>query len=299
MKKKLLAFLILLSLNINAQNKKDLPGFYKDSSGAVIKINNDNSFVIVGYATVYAGKWHLTDQYIELIPDIRKHTYEVYGRREPSLKGSKIMFMGFEENRNFLKTAPETWLSVFNESPNCFSFPYVKDFPEGFKTISLCNTEMFKQGIGEIAENNLNYNDFIIISNNRNRRIRPVTYRVLNNTLYDRYEDVPLRRTELNEEDRKMFSTIENEAGNFSEAPERLYANPAYNMDIPDMNEEQYTFDKKRNTYIDRLNKDRRPGDAYHDLRIVNEYTKIRINPSNATGNIEKGSLFYASCSEN
>ena len=299
MKKNISVFFIILSCSINAQNKKGFWGSYKDPSGAVVKINEDKSFVIVGYATVLTGKWHLKGQYIELVPSSPKHAYEVYGRYEPSLNGSKIMFYGFEESKNFFSADAITWNSVFNEDPNCFSFPYVKHFPKTFKTISLCNAELLKQNLSETAENRPGYNDFIIISNYRSRKAKTITYRLINDTLYDLYKDNRLRKTQLSSEDREMFSSIENEARNFYESSEKIYSNKAYNMEIPDIHTQQYMFDQKRNVYVDLINKPD-SDNAFYDLSIINEYIKMEINSVTDTiSGIEKGSLFYAGCIEN
>lgn len=299
MEKNILVFFVILSFSINAQNKKDFWGSYKDPSGAVVKINEDKSFAIVGYATVLTGKWQLTGQYIELIPSTPNHVYEVYGRHEPSLKGSKIMFYGFEDSKNLFSEDASRWISVFNQDPNCFSFPYVKHFSGVFKTISLCSTELLKQGLFETAENCSGYNDFIIISNYRSRKAKTVTYRLINDTLYDLYREDPLRKTQLSSEDQKMFSSIETEARNFYKNSEKIYANNAYNMEIPDINEQQYMFDQKRNAYVDRFNEPD-PHNAYHDMSIINEYQKFEINSvPGKTAHIEKGSLFHAGCTEN
>lgn len=293
-------FFMFLSLAINAQDNKDISGYYKDSSGAVIKINNNKSFIVIGYATVLTGKWHLKDQYIELVPYRQQYMYGIYGRHEPSLKGSKIMFLGFEENKNLFSEDTRTWISVFNEDPNCFSFPYVKHFQGSFKTLSLCRAGMTGQNLIETAENHSGFNDFIIMNNYRSTKAKTVTYRILNDTLYDLYEDVPLRKTELGQEDLQMFSYIEHEARNFLVNPEKIYANRAYNMEVPDVHTQQYLFDKERNIYVDRFNKEVDSNSPYHDLSIINEYVKIKINAApGLTADIKSGSLFNAACIEN
>lgn len=170
--KNYLLILILLTATpafaqIENNMKKNTSGMYGQGSQGGIYVYDDGTFALFGYATLVWGKYTLTDNHINFIPDIPKQAFTVLGRKNPNIKGGvKLTFTRafLDDGPTYLKLDNDSLMNTFEENYDGGASDYVSNLPYHPKTISLAqntvnhlyryNTNSFKLDSA--------YNDFLL-----------------------------------------------------------------------------------------------------------------------------------------
>lgn len=130
--------LFIMTIANAQQNSKHIAGQYKDGGGALL-IFEDNTFLIIAYATAIGGTLDIKGDNITFTA-IEPAPFNLYGRKNSHMAGGKIMYDNFENGAALMNytdksQAIESLRLVFNLSANCFSDPYVHHCETDIKTL--------------------------------------------------------------------------------------------------------------------------------------------------------------------
>ncbi|QDW24821.1 hypothetical protein [Pedobacter sp. KBS0701] len=171
MKKYLLILTLLLINKVFAQQEnrmtKNTSGRYVQGSQNGIYIYDDGSFALFGYATLVLGKYTLSNNQINFIPDIPKQVFTVLGRKNTAVKsGVKLTFAsGFlNDGPTYIKFDDDSLMNTFEEDYDGGEPYYVIELARSPKTLTLAQNT-----INHLYQNNTNifnldhhFNDFLL-----------------------------------------------------------------------------------------------------------------------------------------
>ncbi|KAF2079021.1 hypothetical protein [Flavobacterium sharifuzzamanii] len=287
--------LLVLSASI-AQHKPNFVGNYSQN-GASYFIQSDNTFIIVAYATLITGKWHIENNLLKLIPKNPDFPFVLYGYNNPNVKGTKIMFSGFNDGDTFIALNENKAIQrVFNEDANCLGFLNVHLFTESATKISFSygseNTETKGRKM-YIFKNDNNYNDFVAHYISQSNFREPIIFKINGKSLKNRYNEELSRIESLSNGDLEMIKEI-NKTSKMN--TDIVYYNPSYkDISANEIKLDKYNFNKSKNAYL--LKTKQVVNNSYHDLNVLYRYSQLQnLQISNEKKTIVKKTLFHFQC---
>ncbi len=300
-------FLLLGSLVTFAQNTNPMAGQYNFGRGSILLINPDNTFILVGYATVIKGTVIVKGNDISLKPFKPEIPFVIYGRTsQKEALGSKTMFQNFSDaqaviNYDTNNSVPIKMKRVFNIGANCIAYPNVFRMKIPNKTQKLQLAIDDQKTLYEF-DNIQGYNDFIVMYLDKKTFDMVLDFTLINNgkalkskvyeEIYDKYESDVVSKQEL-EEMGKMFDK--------SFMPtENYYCNSLYNsFEESGIDLKQYKKTTAGNEYYF-IHKNGEIGEEndYQNNSIIYEYKKITTKVlTNQTYTIDDtDSIFQYNC---
>ena len=298
MKKILILYLITFGFlnSVNAQSVKDIVGVYSLRGGTHF-LKPDQTFVLVGYATLITGKWELKEKgLVYFIPDYEKEKFTLYGRHNKNATDStKIMLSyGFYDDETLLhfgplkKPVPE-FKRIFKPGHRHISFPYVYRAKGNSDEISFTYFPYEFDGKRNeepeiyTFQNKEKYNDFIGYYWRVKNDNQPFYYQYKNDRLYSD-EDTYGEKNDLTnalEEIEADFKTLISESNSTDFSPKKMYSTPLYNsIDVsPEELLLNYKFNEQKNAWLNILNYEQdeelSPDYDYNITNILFEYQKV------------------------
>ena len=316
-----------------------------DPSGTpTLSILAYNRYVIAYFGGAQVGNWKIVkDSFVVFIPDTASATYALYGRHNPALKDSlRLFFGGFSDESCFVSfdgadAGKPVMRRVFNESPNCMSYPNVYTFAQGSKTISFASesydaTTHYPQRNPVFTFNNAEgYNDFIAHHFPKKESDRPFYAAYKQGQLFfdqfaDIYfepglgshlEDVINGKGDLYSYSKDGFSrsplpttgedaTFINGLAAVGPVADTIFYNPFYkqfDMDGATV-QKQYTFNTAKAAYLGKNyiegEEKGNPGDLYNSENVLYLFKALPGATSHATDfTINEKPLFHFTCEEN
>ncbi len=302
-----LALIIFIWCNFAAfaQNTNPMAGQYNFGSGSLLQINPDNTFILVGYATVIKGTVIVKGNDISLKPFKPKTPFVLYGRtNQKEALGSKTMFQNFSDAQSVInydtnKTLPIKMKRVFNLGANCIAYPNVFHAPNKTQKLQLAIDG--QKTIYEF-DNTQGYNDFIVMYLDKKTFDMVLDFTLIDNgkalkskvyeEIYDKYESDLVSKQELEEMGKMLDKSFT--------AAENYYCNPLYNsFEEGGIDLKQYKKTTAGNDYYF-VHKNGETGDEndYQNNSIIYEYKKITTKVlTNQTYTIDDNdSIFQYNC---
>jgi hypothetical protein len=317
--KKLLIICLTSFISYTSMGQVNITGQYKLSAhgdpqgGGAMFVFENHQFIVAYFGGAMVGTWQISkNNLVAFSPTVPKAGFRLYARHNKALgNASRIFFGGFENGETTVGFEPATTASpllkkVFNDDPNCFSFPYVHKL----NTIPQALTFSAK---GIDADGNLNKaaadsvfvfnnaggcNDFVAHYIKPDLNARPFTAVFKNNSLHFD-NDVSVRRPLEQSEEAEQFRAYVNQPL----SSDALYFNPLYKQvdSAVEKDVHNYKFDEKKNAYINFLNykegEELKTDYDYNNPNVVYKFvavplantvlTKIRVDPK---------PLFTATC---
>jgi len=291
------AVIILITIFTNqmkAQTVQDIVGAYSLRGGSHF-LKPDQTFVIIGYATLITGKWELKEKGLVLFtPDGPKEKFTLYGRHNKNIVDSvKIMLSnGFYDDETLLhfgplqKPVPEL-KRIFKPGHRHISFPYVYTTKANTDFVSFSSfpygEESTKTPEIYTFANKENYNDFIGFYFEDKHQYKPFYYIFKDGKLYhdeDSYGEKEDLETVMQENSGELNDLVYNLSHlNFS--PPKVYYTPLYN-EFNGSNEEfslNFKFNKDKNAWINTLNyvenEENSKDYNYNTVNILFEYQQL------------------------
>lgn len=311
------------------QSSKHIAGQYDDGDCTLL-IFEDNTFLIMAYATAIAGTLDIKDDKITFT-SIEPAPFTLFGRKNSHIAGGKIMCAKFEKGVSLMNytaesQAMESMRLVFNRFANCFSYPYVHHFETDIKTLAFaCVDERYPDDMQikplsdeqyqftplEVYqfENVNTYNDFAVMFHDQ-KHIPPFHAKIVDNGSAIILLDLDLNRR--NEADRKIEKQeIEDDIKDwlktdtyFLKPKESVFLNSAYReFSLQDILGTNIYIHIGNDIYVrkDVLNPngtyDQGDTENYHNSNVIYKYTKI--TPTIHKGGVymvEKDPLFTVEC---
>lgn len=292
MKFAILFLAMILTKEIKAQTIQDITGAYTLHGGNHY-LKPDQTFVIIGYATLITGKWELKDKgFVLFTPDFPKEKFTLYGRHNKNIGDSvKIMLSnGFYDDETLLhfgelqKPVPEL-KRIFKPGHRHISFPYVYTTKANTDFVSFSSfpygEESNKSPEIYTFTNNENYNDFIGFYFEDKHQYKPFYYQFKNGKLY--YDEDSFSEKEDLEaafrENSNELSDLINNLNHLDFFPQQLFYTPLYNEF--NGNEEEFNlnfeFNKDKNAWINTLNyvENEENSKDYNTINILFEYQQL------------------------
>jgi hypothetical protein len=284
----LLIFLFICIQNIFGQTEKDIVGYYNLRGGAHY-IKPDNTFIIIGYATLISGKWNLLkDGIVEFVPNYEKNAFSVYSRKNEKFKDTTkfMLSYGLYDEETFihigsLKSNLPRMKRIFKKGHHCVSFPYLYPVTKKCDTISFSSLPYMREEkyIPEIYTfiNKEKHNDYIVYYHKNNPNNQPFYYQYKNGVLY--YDDKASEKVDLNSELKKSeFANI----SSIDYSTDEIYVSQLYKNLDEDVNSDifkhNYKFDTQKNAYINFLNyvegEENTKDYDYNNTNIFFKYTR-------------------------
>lgn len=291
------AIIILITLFTNqmkAQTVQDIVGAYSLRGGSHF-LKPDQTFVIIGYATLITGKWELKEKGLVLFtPDRPNEKFTLYGRHNKNMGDSvKIMLSnGFYDDETLLhfgplqKPIPEL-KRIFKPGHRHISFPYVyttkadKDFVS-FSSFHYGEENTKTPEIHTFA-NKENYNDFIGFYFEDKHQYKPFYYVFKDGKLYhdeDSYSEKEDLDTVMQENSGELNDLVYN-LTHLDFSLQKIYYTPLYNEFNGDEEEFNlnFEFNKDKNAWINTLNyvenEENSKDYDYNTINILFEYQQL------------------------
>mgnify|MGYP003575391124 CR=1 FL=1 len=285
---------IVLTNQMKAQTIQDIAGAYNLRGGSHF-LKPDQTFVIIGYATLITGKWELKDEGLVLFtPDHPKEKFSLYGRHNKDIHDSiKIMLSnGFYDDETLLHFGslqkPVAELKrIFKPGHRHISFPYVYTtkansefvsfsyFPYGEETSPKPEIYTFL--------NKENYNDFIGFYWKDKSDYQPFHYDFKDGKLYyndNSFSEKEELETVLQENSGELVDLINN-LTHLDFSPQKIFYTPLYN-EFNGSDEEfnlNFKFNKDKNAWINTLNyvdnEEKAKNYDYNTINILFEYQQL------------------------
>ena len=302
--------------SVNAQSVEDIVGVYS-LRGATHFLKPDQTFVLVGYATLITGKWELQEKgLVHFIPDYEKEKFTLYGRHNKNTTdSSKIMLSyGFYDDETLLhfgplnKPVPE-FKRIFKPGHRHISFPYVYRVKGNSDEVSFTyfpyeyDGRRTKKPEIYTFVNKEKFNDFIGFYWRVKNDNQPFYYQFKNDRLYSD-EDTYSQKDDLGnalEEIEADFKTLISESTSTDFSPKKMYSTPLYNF--YDAGSEElllnFKFNKQKNAWLNILNYEQdeelSPDYDYNKTNIVFEYTKLEdFTKTNCAIKIDEVPIFIS-----
>lgn len=284
---------IIFTKQMTAQTIQDVVGAYT-LRGVNHYLKSDQTFVIIGYATL-TGKWELKEKGLVLFtPDRPKEKFILYGRHNRNIGDSvKIMLSnGFYDDETMLhfgelkKPVPEL-KRIFKPGHRHISFPYIYTTKANadFVSFSYFNYSEETSPTPEIYTftNKENYNDFIGFYFEDKYQYKPFYYHFKIRKLYfddDSFSEKEDLETVLQEKSSELFDLIKN-LTNLDFSPQKIFYTPLYN-EFNRSDEEfklNFEFNKDKNAWINTLNyidnEEISKDYDYNTINILYEYQQL------------------------
>lgn len=313
----LTTFFIALNLSFTMA-QTNIAGVYKRSSGNpeggnTFFIFEDNRFVVAFFGGVITGTWTMDKNKIYFKPNVKEHSFYLYGRHNKDLKTTtRIYFQGFNEDPTFIglgkKQGEKPLLrSVLNENPNCVPYPSVAKFGEVPAEILFTDApygdDAPKRNVYTF-ENPEKYNDFIAYYAKEDRDRRPFDAELKGGKIHFGYDDKGSTKYPLptKGEDFEFIKQILDAP----QSTDKVFYNPFYNESVENVNDKlNWKFDEGKNAFINFLNyvegEENRPDeqDAYNKMNIVYQFNLLKLGKKQpADFAREAKPLFVATCKE-
>ncbi|QOW11067.1 hypothetical protein Q73A0000_12215 [Kaistella flava (ex Peng et al. 2021)] len=231
MKKLLIFSLLFFSWFQNIGAQQNLVGSYHISSGNPDDggynwfLFDNNEFAMVTFGQIISGKWTQNENHkIIFKPYIPDQSLQVFGRYNPDINGSKILFKDLDINeKTFIATSTKEMQNILNEDANCLPYPVKKEFDHSLEKLMLsnCLTQNLKQNrLGfdyEIADNN----DFVIIYYNSQMMLPEFKGEIVNSQL-------TLNQGSSSSPKRSISKTDESEIKKFVEQQKNYYSQTSF-----------------------------------------------------------------------
>lgn len=292
MKFAILFLVILFTNQMKAQTSQDIVGAYSLRGGSHF-LKPDQTFIIIGYATIITGKWELKEKGLILFtPDSPKEKFTLYGRHNKNIGDSvKIMLSnGFYDDETLLhfgelqKPVPEL-KRIFKTGHRHISFPYVYATKANSKFVSFSyfpySEKTTKTPEIYTFTNNESYNDFIGFYFQDKHQYKPFYYQFKNEKLYydeDSFSEKEDLETALQENSNELSDLINN-LNHLDFSPQQLFYTPLYNEFNGDEEEFNlnFEFNKDKNAWINKLNyvNNEEKSKDYNTINILYEYQQL------------------------
>lgn len=311
MKKVIICFFIVSISMMKAQS--GIAGAYHVSSGNPddggynwMLLENHN-FAMATFGQIIAGKWSMDKNVITFTPIIPKYSFDVYGRFNAKVKGTKIMFSNFDINEDaYIGNSSQDLQPVLNEDANCLPFPLLKEFDQPFKDIVLSLPLSDKQESMAYTTTLQKYNDFIIMYYSSGTRVLPFQAEYKNKKLYFRGDRASRERKEINPNDLKELNKYM-EKGITELSKETIVSNEKYNINSYGMGEQEdfdeksflelnYNYNPSEEIYTAKYPQAVSEDDGYHNLNKLYKYNKVELKPSTVSYKMSKKSIFNVNC---
>ncbi|MEN2399933.1 hypothetical protein GKZ90_0009105 [Flavobacterium sp. MC2016-06] len=293
-----------------AQTQTNIAGTYHtasndlDADGHNWILLENNEFAIFTLGQIIAGKWSKDDHdIITFTPYASESPFGVYGRKNPKVKGTKIMFHNFNGDEiAYVGNSNDGIQPIVNKGAKCFTYPLLKEFDTYFRDIVL---SLFPNEIGakcfSYSDGAQQYNDFIIM-------YYPAS--IMTASFKANYKNGKLSfdsRTSSKKENAasKTTASIENYMVKWvnSHSLKSIVRDRLYNV-ISSLEDEKYqnfletnfNFDPASQVY-NAKNKDGRDNDS-HDLNILFLYSKVELKQMDIYPAQKEESLFNLACSQ-
>lgn len=311
----LTTFLITLNLSFTMA-QTNIAGVYKRSTGNpeggnTFFIFDNHKFAVAFFGGVIVGTWMVENNIIYFTPNVKEHSFYIYGRHNKDLKdSSKIYFQGFNEEKTFVglgkKQAEKPLLtSVFNDNPNCVPYPSVAKFGEIpaqilFTDLPYGNDDAKRAMY--IFDNSEKYNDFVAYYVKDDLERRPFDAKLKGDKIYFGQDENGTTKYPLptKGEDFEFIKKLLDAP----ESTDKVFYNPFYNESGEDVNDKlNWKFDESKNAYINFQNyvegEENRPDeqDAYNKMNIVYQYNLLKLAKKQHENFAKEAKpLFVANC---
>lgn len=271
----------------------------------------NHEFAMFTFGQIISGKWEINDQdEISFQPNTPKYPFDVYGRFDPKLKGTKIMFSNFSINEDAFLGNSETEIQpVLNPDANCLPYPLVKNFNENFKDIVFSTFQYRQEKESFYKADFQKYNDFMIMYYSSSVMVRPFKAVLKDEKLYfnGRDERPSSERKEINPDELKEMEMYISQ-GASAVSKEKIVANKSYNVISYGIGESEekfdeesflkfnYNFDPSTEIYTAKNKYKVSKDDEYHDLNILYQYHKIELHPTQDSYKKSPKSIFNITC---
>ena len=211
MKKVLLLSYLLLLGNQNILAQQNLVGSYHISSGNPDDggynwfLFENNEFAMVTFGQIIAGKWaESSKNEIQFEPYSAKESFQVFGRKNPEINGTKLIFQGLDINEDsWIGISDKEIQPILNADANCLDNPISKTIEHKITSLFLasCNLESECERLNsyqfEIGSNN----EFIVIYFNSQNTIPPFKGAIINDQLNLDYGRSSSKKRKISRED--------------------------------------------------------------------------------------------------
>lgn len=313
----LTAFFITLKLNFTMA-QTNIAGVYKRSTGNpeggnTFFIFDDHKFVVAFFGGVIVGTWSMENNKIHFKPNVKEHSFYIYGRHNKDLKNSsKIYFQGFSEGPTFIglgkKQAEKPLLtSVFNENPNCVPYPSVAKFEEIPAQILFTDLPYGDDAPKRAMytfDNSEKYNDFIAYYDKDDLEKRPFDAELKGDKIYFGYDEKGSTKYPLPTKGEDFEFVKQLLAA--PQSTDKVFYNPFYNESGEDVNDKlNWKFNESKNAFINFQNyvegEENRPDeqDAYNKMNIVYQFNLLKLAQKEPKAFAKEAKpLFVATCEE-
>ena len=310
-------FILQILVFLCAQNlwaQKNLVASYQISSTNPYDVAShwllfDNSeFAVVRSNTIIAGNYEQNEEEIAFTPSVPKEPFQVFGRYNPEISGSKIMLKDINiHEKVYLATTTEELYALLRKKSKCVPKPLVKSFDEPISNLILSNYIGDEEVTNKFSsEFNLeNYNDFIIIYFNSQKILPPFKGKIHRNKL--RVEAGLMSATNLmisEDDDYGVKASVEKLIKFFNQ--NSIISDSDYNFvsltedestDIERrlVNTGDYDFDSASETYFVRdssNNEEKIP----RDFEKLYVYKMLQYSQRNTPAKLHKKSMFTPKC---
>lgn len=162
-------------------------GSHNPEGGVDLFLTEQNIYAIGSFGEIQMGKWKVVkERYLHLIPDKPERPFYVYGRYNPMIGDSTMIYFNGNDfsYRTFIhlggmNDSIPILTPIFNEDRNCTTSPYVMKTNEKFNKLSFAynniDSNNGEQEIGIYSfENNNSFNEFIILEYTRIWDCQPI-----------------------------------------------------------------------------------------------------------------------------
>ena len=145
-KKHLLIYILFWGFLSSAQTEteKEIVGVYQKRQGpddfTMVVIFPDHRYIVGYFGGMQKGIWKMEGDFVSLTQETEP-AFVLYGRKRKSFGEKTTISYNVEaSNRvlvNWESTANPSFVPVFNEGANCFSYPYVQNLKQGVQELKL------------------------------------------------------------------------------------------------------------------------------------------------------------------
>ena len=304
---------IIFTNQMKAQTIQDIVGAYNLRGGSHF-LKPDQTFIIIGYATIITGKWELKEKGLVLFtPDRPKEKFTLYGRHNKKIGDSiKIMLSnGFYDDETLMhfgplqKPIPEL-KRIFKPGHRHISFPYVYTTKANSDFVSFSYFSYGEEtATPEIYTftNKEKYNDFIGHYFKNKHDYEPFYYHFKDEKLYC-HEDSFSEKEDLDtllEENSNELTDLVNNLTHLDFYAQKVYYTPLYNEFNGDEEEFNlnFEFNKDKNAWINTLNyvenEENSKDYDYNTINILYEYQQLNdFTKQKSTIKIDQKPIFIS-----
>ena len=212
MKKPALLFLIFLLSSQNILAQKNLVGSYyiasgnPDDGGYTWFLFENNKFAMVTFGQIAAGTWTETSKNeIQFEPYSAKESFQVFGRNNPNVKGTKFIFQGLDINEDsWIGISDQEVQPLLNSDANCLDSPIVKTIEHKMTSLFLasCSLERYCERLNSYQFAIGSNNEFLVLYFDSQNTIPPFKGSVINNQLNLEFGRSSTKKRKITNDDR-------------------------------------------------------------------------------------------------